>query len=137
MDEGKGVHPVLIPDGSFRPVANRDNQYLMDREAQKAKIVYSGIKGIAIQDSSLQESMGPIADRTKEHLVATDKAIVMARARLRKAALEVQSGGKAPALDAEGQRVRSSSFILPVDESFRQTALDAQKVRIGEPFVAV
>lgn len=137
MDEGKGVHPVLIPDGSFRPVANKDNDYLMDREAQKAKIVYSGIKGIAIQDSSLQESMGPIADRTREHLVATDKAIVMARARLRKAAQEVQSGGKAPGLGADGQRVRSASFVLPVDQPFREIALEAQQVRIGEPFVAV
>ncbi|WP_157220098.1 Rieske 2Fe-2S domain-containing protein [Flavisphingomonas formosensis] len=137
MDAGHGVHPILVPDGSFRPVANRDNDYLMDREAQKAKVVYSGIKGIAIQDSSLQESMGPIADRTNEHLVSTDKAIVMARAKLRKSALEVQEGGTAPGLDAAGQRVRSASFILPVDEPFRDTALEAQQVRIGEPFVAV
>ncbi len=137
METGHGVHPILIPDGSFRPVANRDNDYLMDREAQKAKIVYSGIKGIAIQDSSLQESMGPVCDRSQEHLVSTDKAIVMARAKLRKAALEVQQGGKAPALDPQGQRVRSASFILPVDGPFRETALEAQQVRVGEPFVAV
>lgn len=137
METGHGVHTILIPDGSFRPVANRDNDYLMDREAQKAKIVYSGIKGIAIQDSSLQESMGAICDRSQEHLVSTDKAIVMARAKLRKAALDVQQGEKAPALDPQGQRVRSASFILPVDGPFRETALEAQQVRVGEPFVAV
>jgi hypothetical protein len=137
MSSGHGVHPVLIPDGSFSPVANRDNDYMMDREAQKARVVYSGIKGIAIQDSSLQESMGPICDRTLEHLVSTDRAIVMARAKLRKAALEVQKGGRAPGLDAEGQSVRSASFLLPADQSFRDTALEAQQVRIGEPFVAI
>ena len=137
METGHGVHTVLIPDGSFRPVANRDNDYFMDREAQKAKIYYSGIKGFPIQDASLQESMGPICDRSREHLVSTDKAIVMARAKLRKAAIEVQQGGKVPGLDAEGQRVRSASFILPVDGPFRETALEAQQVRVGEPFVAV
>ncbi len=51
----------------------------MDREAQKRGDSYSGIEGIAIQDGSLQESMGPIVDRTKENLVSTDNGIIMAR----------------------------------------------------------
>jgi phthalate 4,5-dioxygenase oxygenase subunit len=137
MDNGHGIHPELIQDGSFRPVGNRDNHYLIDRAAQKAGLTYSGIKGIGLQDSAVQESMGRITDRTREHLVTTDRAIVMARARLRKAALEVKEGGTPPALDAEGQRVRSASFVLPVDKPFRETAVEAQQVRIGEPFVAV
>ena len=82
MHSGKGVHCELVP-GTFRPVANRENDYLMDRRAQVEKRSYSGIKGIAMQDASLQESMGPIADRTKENLVSTDQPIVMARIRLR------------------------------------------------------
>ena len=36
-----------------------------------------------MQDASLQESMGPIVDRTKERLVSTDNGIIMARQRLR------------------------------------------------------
>ena len=36
----------------------------MDRAAQEAGQYYSGVKGLAIQDASVQESMGPIADRT-------------------------------------------------------------------------
>lgn len=136
MENGHGVHPELIP-GTFRPVANRDNDYLMDRAAQKAKIYYSGIKGIAIQDASLQESMGAIADRTREHLVSTDSAILKARQRLRKAALGLASGETPPGLAAEGQRVRSASFVLPAEESFRDKAGEAQTVRIGQPFVAV
>jgi phthalate 4,5-dioxygenase oxygenase subunit len=135
MDEGAGVHPELIP-GTFRPVANRSNDYQMDRAAQKAKIYYSGVKGIAIQDASLQESMGAVADRTKENLVSTDNAIIMARLRLRKAAMQLQDQ-KAPGLDPESQQVRSASFILPEDGPFKETALNAQVVRVGEPFVAV
>ena len=91
MKQGAGVHAELIP-GTFRPVANRSNGYLMDRVAQEAGTHYSGIRGLAIQDASVQESMGPIADRTRENLVATDNAIIMARLRLRKAAQAVAEG---------------------------------------------
>jgi hypothetical protein len=109
----------------------------MDREAQEAGRSYSGIKGLAIQDASIQESMGPIADRSKENLVSTDNAIIMARLRLRKAAEAVEKGGKAPGLDEAAQSVRSASFVLPEDGPFKETALDAQKVREGVPHVAV
>jgi phenylpropionate dioxygenase-like ring-hydroxylating dioxygenase large terminal subunit len=136
MENGHGVHCELIP-GTFRPVANIDNDYLMDREAQKAKVYYSGIKGIAIQDASLQESMGAIADRTRENLVSTDNAIIMARMRLRKAAKALEAGKAPPGLTPETQQVRSASFILPHDGPFKETAVEASKVRIGEPFVAV
>src|SRR5258705_7304051 len=70
MSSGRGVHVDLIP-GTFRPVANRDNDYLMNPEAQRSGRHYSGIGGIAIQDASLQESMCPIADRTQEHVPST------------------------------------------------------------------
>jgi phthalate 4,5-dioxygenase len=137
MENGHGVHPTLIP-GTFRPTANIENDYQMDREAQRQKIYYSGIKGIAIQDASLQESMGAIADRTRENLVSTDNAIIMARMRLRKAAKALEAGkGSPPGIAPDTQQVRSASFILPQDGEFKQTALDASQVRIGEPFVAI
>ena len=44
--------------GTYRPLANKDNDYLMDREGQKAGVTFSGVSGIAMQDASLQESMG-------------------------------------------------------------------------------
>jgi len=136
MQAGAGVHAALIP-GTFRPVANRDNDYLMDRAAQAADLSFSGIKGLAIQDASIQESMGPIQDRTRENLVSTDNAIIMARQRLRKAAQAVAAGGRAPGLDADAQYVRSASFVLAAKDSFRDAALDAATVRQGEPHVAV
>jgi hypothetical protein len=136
MRSGAGVHAKLIP-GTFRPVANRNNGYLMDRAAQEAGHYYSGVKGLAIQDASVQESMGPIADRSKENLVSTDNAIIMARLRLRKAAQAVQDGKRAPGLEADAQNVRSASFVLPEDGAFKEVALDAVKVRKGEHHVAV
>src|SRR5262249_1260509 len=136
MKTGAGVHAKLIP-GTFRPVANRTNGYLMDRAAQEAGDYYSGVKGLAIQDASVQESMGPIADRTKENLVSTDNAIIMARLRLRKAEQAVKEGKPAPGLDPTAQNVRSASFVLPEDRGFKEAALEAIKVRAGEQHVAV
>jgi phenylpropionate dioxygenase-like ring-hydroxylating dioxygenase large terminal subunit len=136
MKKGAGVHAELIP-GTFRPVANRTNGYLMDRAAQEAGDCYSGVKGLAMQDASVQESMGAIADRTRENLVSTDNAIIMARLRLRKAAQAVKDGKPAPGLDPAAQNVRSASFVLPEDRGVKDAALEATKVRKGEQHVAV
>ena len=79
MLDGKGIHVAYIP-GTYRPLANKDNDYLMDRQAQKTGDRYSGIEGIAMQDASLQESMGPDCrsdegdarlDRHRDHHGAT------------------------------------------------------------------
>jgi phenylpropionate dioxygenase-like ring-hydroxylating dioxygenase large terminal subunit len=136
MRAGAGVHAGVIA-GTFRPIANRDNDYLMDRAAQAANESFSGVRGLAIQDASVQESMGPIQDRAAENLVSTDNAIIMARLRLRKAAQAVAKGTRPPGLDPEAQHVRASSFVLAEQGSFRDAALDAAKVRKGEPHVAV
>ncbi|MGH6974044.1 MAG: Rieske 2Fe-2S domain-containing protein, partial [Stellaceae bacterium] len=81
MRDGRGVHVKYVP-GTYRPRANKDNDYLMDRAAQKAGRGFSGVEGISMQDASLQESMGPIVDRSRENLVSTDNGIIMARNRL-------------------------------------------------------
>jgi phthalate 4,5-dioxygenase oxygenase subunit len=137
MKDGHGVHNENIP-GTYRPVANKDNDYLMDREAQKRGEHYSGIKGIAIQDSSLQESMGPIVDRTKERLVATDSGIIKARQKLRKAALALRDEGVTPpGVDPAHQRVRSVAVVLPREESFVEATAEAARVRPGVPQTSV
>ena len=128
MHKGGSLHVQQIP-GTFRPVANRDNDYLMDRAAQEAGTAYSGVKGIALQDASLQESMGPISDRSRENLVMTDRAIGMARRQLRKAALDLENGKRPPGLDTDSQAVRSASFLLPRDMAFDQAPDEPMKVK--------
>lgn len=131
MKAGKGVHSQNIP-GTYRPVGNKDNDYLMDREAQKRHETYSGVKGFASQDASLQESMGPIVDRTKERLVPTDAAIIKARQKLRKAALALDEHGTVPpGLDPEDQHVRSVAVVLPKDQAFLDGVRDAVRSRAG------
>jgi phenylpropionate dioxygenase-like ring-hydroxylating dioxygenase large terminal subunit len=136
MRSGGGIHVEMIP-GTFRPMINKDNDYLIDRAAQKAGHTYSGVKGIAMQDASVQESMGPIADRTKENLVSTDNAIIMARHRLRRAALAVQKGAEPPGLKPESHRVRSATFVLPVGVPFDKAMSGALKVREGVPHTSI
>ncbi len=72
--------------GQWRLAANGDNDYLQDRQRQK-NFNFSGLENVTpIQDGAMQESMGVICDRTREHLGASDAAIVRLRRRLLRAA---------------------------------------------------
>jgi len=125
MEDGQGLHCKYVP-GTYRPLANKDNDYLVDRAAQKAGKTYSGVAGFAIQDSSLQESMGPICDRTKENLVSTDNGIIMARHRMLRAAKALMDKGVIPpGVDPAHQRVRSVSIVLEPSQAFKEAAKDA------------
>jgi len=137
MLDGKGIHVRYVP-GTYRPLANKDNDYLMDRAAQKAGLTYSGVEGIAMQDASLQESMGPIVDRTKENLVSTDNGIIMARHRLLKAARALaEKDITPPGVDPIHQRVRSVAIVLPPDQAFDEAAKDDLIVRPGIPQTSI
>ena len=135
-EAGKGIHVPLIP-GTFQPVANKDNDYLMDRQAQKDGRSFSGIEGFAMQDASVQESMGPIQDRTRENLVPTDQGIIMARRRLLAASRQVQRGKRPPGTDPRHQRVRSVSIILPRGAPFAEAAGEALAPKPGAAHATV
>jgi nitrite reductase/ring-hydroxylating ferredoxin subunit len=121
MEEGAGIHVKYVP-GTFIPLANRRNDYLIDRAQQKRGRSYSGVEGIAMQDASLQESMGAIQDRTREHLCLTDKGIVATRSRLLRAAKANREGKPVPALDPAQQRVRSCAIELPAGQHYKDGA---------------
>ena len=130
MKGGSGIHVQYVP-GTFRPLQNKDNDYMMDRAAQKAGIHYSGIVGIAMQDASLQES-------TRENLVSTDNGIIMARQLLMKTAKALAEKGEAPAgTDPLIQRVRSVAVVLPVDQAFKDAAKDALRAEPGKTNASV
>jgi len=111
MQMGKGIHCEVEP-GTFRTKANKDNDYFIDRKAQKEKRAFSGVFGFAMQDASLQESMGAIQDLEREKLLPTDRGIVMARRMLLEAASGLQQGVEPPALNANKQRVRAAGVLL-------------------------
>ena len=129
--EGVNIHVKCIP-GTYRPMANKDNDYLIDRTAQKSGKSYSGVEGIGMQDAAIQESMGPIVDRTKENLVSTDNGIIMSRHRLlRSIKALMQEGEVPPGVDPSHQRVRSAAVVLPRDQAFKDAAREALMARPG------
>jgi phthalate 4,5-dioxygenase len=137
MKDGYGVHSRNIP-GTYRPMENKDVDYLMDRDAQKRGETFSGVRGIAQQDASLQESMGPIVDREKERLVSSDTGIIKARQKLRKAIEALRDEGVAPpGVDPAHHRVRSAAIVLRQAESFIDSAREAVEARPGVAHVSV
>ena len=137
MIDGHGVHCEYVP-GTYRPLANKDNDYLMDRDAQKRGDTFSGVKGIAIQDGSVQESMGPIVDRAKERLVSTDAGIMKARHMLRNAALALRDEGtEPPGVNPAHHRVRSFAIVLPRDQAFTEVTEEVAVARPGVAHVSV
>jgi phthalate 4,5-dioxygenase oxygenase subunit len=72
-----GCHPEQrAPD--FVHTRNVRNDYLIDRDLQKTSS-FSGLVGMNVQDFAVQEGMGPICDRSKEHLAGSDHVIVAVR----------------------------------------------------------
>ena len=136
MRNGGGIHVKLVP-GSFRPVVNKDNDYMIDRGAQKANKTYCGVAGIAMQDAAIQESMGPIQDRSKENLVSTDNGVIMARIRLRQAVLAVQRGEVPDGIDPASHAVRSASIVLPDNVSFYEAAAPLLEAKEGVAHASV
>ena len=92
--------------------AGRDAQWGQDRAAMAAGH-FSGFTGNLLQEDIItQVSMGPIADRTREHLSSSDVAIIHARRRLLEALDRVASGD----LPFGSDRVDDLRAMHPIDE---------------------
>ncbi len=120
---GGWIHVRYVP-GTFIPEANKSNDYHISREAQEAGKSFSGITGVSMQDASVQESQGPIFDRTRENLVSTDNGIIIARRLLLQSVRGLGMGKAPPGLDAAAQRVRACTVELPREVAFKDGARD-------------
>jgi phthalate 4,5-dioxygenase oxygenase subunit len=78
-------------DAEFRKLRNAGNRYLQDREALRNGD-FTGIRGIPAQDMAMWESMGPIANRSEEHLGASDRAVIQFRKQMLAAVRAVANG---------------------------------------------
>jgi nitrite reductase/ring-hydroxylating ferredoxin subunit len=97
----------------YMPIRNRSNDYLIDRQLQKTESM-TGIGGVNTQDYALQEGMGAIVDRTKEHVGTTDRAIILLRKVLLDALNTMEQGGTPPAVDPSSYRcVRAVDRTIP------------------------
>jgi hypothetical protein len=64
---------------------------MIDRCRQKT-VNYSGLPGNRVEDAAMTESMGPIYDRTQEHLGTTDVAIIFWRRMMMRMARNLENG---------------------------------------------
>ena len=102
--------------GTYLPVRNRRNDYLINRMLQR-DFSYSGIQGNNAQDAAIIENQGPtpIYDRTQETLGVTDVGITRARRRLLAEAAAVAQGA-IPPLAVDGSLYNVRPIALYVDE---------------------
>jgi phenylpropionate dioxygenase-like ring-hydroxylating dioxygenase large terminal subunit len=113
-----GNGPQDVDPVTFRSRRNRQNNYLLDRQVQKTES-FTGIDGINVQDRAIQESMGPIVDRSREHLGPADKAIIQARRLLLEAVRAVAEGGAPLGVKPTYYALRAAEGVLPRDAAWR------------------
>jgi phenylpropionate dioxygenase-like ring-hydroxylating dioxygenase large terminal subunit len=103
----------LTPD--YRLVRNEANRFMQDRESMKTK-TYAGMgPGFQAHDAFVTTSQGAIQDRTDEHLVSSDKAIVAARKLLEIAIRDVQEGREPPHVIREPSQNRFPHLLVISD----------------------
>jgi phthalate 4,5-dioxygenase oxygenase subunit len=111
-------------DDNYLPLLSQSNNYRLDRDKQRTES-YTGIDGIPNQDAAVQEGMGPIVDRTKEHLVNSDRGVTLFRRLMLRLAKELMEG-KEPQAAAKGElfNVRSVTCVLPTSVPIWEGARD-------------
>jgi phthalate 4,5-dioxygenase oxygenase subunit len=103
----------LTPD--YKLIRNEANRYLQNRESMKTK-TYAGMgAGFQAHDAFATASQGAIQDRTEEHVVSSDKAIVAARKLLEKAIRDVQDGREPPHVIREPSENRFPHLLVVSD----------------------
>ncbi len=80
----------------YWPKPDNDNDFMFAYVAQRTNQRYSGLPGIWPQDSGMQQSMGLIYDRTKEHLGSSDSGQIRIRRRMLNAARALRKDGTPP-----------------------------------------
>jgi phthalate 4,5-dioxygenase len=121
VKDGRGPENQL-PD--YRLKRNLGNDYLIDREKQKTS-QFCGIEGVNTQDIALQEGMGPIVDRSKEHLGTTDRSIIVMRQLMLEAVDAVEQGRAPRGSDPSAYRnVRALDHMIPEGLDWQEALRD-------------
>ena len=117
----------LNPD--YTKKRNLLNMFMQDREAMK-RGDFTGIVGIPAQDMAMWESMGPIADRSKDHPGSSDVAVVQFRRMMVAAAKKFQEGGPAIGTGEHPPHVQLASVerIVPKTTDWRTLGVPAETV---------
>jgi hypothetical protein len=121
--------------GRWRSPRNASNDYLLDRGMQRRGESFTGIDAIDIEDIAMTELMGPIFDRTGEHLGSTDMAVIRLRRRLLTAARALAAEGRTPpGVDDPGvYQQRSGGVVLHKDDDWLEATAEVRRAGIDHP----
>jgi phenylpropionate dioxygenase-like ring-hydroxylating dioxygenase large terminal subunit len=134
------LRSVSLPD--YVPHAGRHNQWGFDAQEQRTRTFLGmGEDDINVHDQWACESMGPIQDRTREHLGSTDVAIAAYRRQLIEAIDAVQAGQMPPGMaqaQLAGQRMGPDTVdgIAPAQDWQNWWQSRVRERRNGAPWVA-
>ncbi len=118
---GRGPEDLLE---GYRLKKNMRNDYMIDRELQRTT-TFTGIEGVNTQDMALQEGMGAVVDRSKEHLGTSDRAIIVMRQLLMEAMQAAERGETVRGSDTSTySRVRAVDLTIPLVAEWREALKD-------------
>lgn len=107
----------------FHRIRNQANHYLQDRDVQRTQ-TFTGIQDFLNHDACATETMGPIYDRSREHLGASDKAVIAVRKRLADAVKAFQRGEDPPHVITDPAQIRPTNIdtlgeVYPTGDDWR------------------
>jgi phthalate 4,5-dioxygenase len=135
----QGGESIYLPNtsdwsGRWRMKQNLSNDFLLDPVAQKTNS-YTGITGIFQQDAAVTESMGPLLDRTVEHLGTADAMVIRTRQRILRAIDGLHEQGVTPpgVDDPAVYAVRSGSVFLPEGADWLKATEELRRAYVEHP----
>lgn len=120
-DEIRGRdNPKMIDMKSWRYLGTWDNRFGQDRQAMQDN--WTGIRGVVMEDMAMSMSPGPIVDRSAEHLVGADSAVVRARRQLLDSARRIATGEEPIGVRADLSGVIACDQNIPVTQPWQDLA---------------
>ncbi len=112
-------------DDDHWPLRTQANRFKQDRAAMKQGS-FTGVRGIANQDSMMWVTMGPISDRSKERLGTSDAAVAQFR-RVMVEAVKAFSRGEPPIGTTQPRlphrRIRSFEGVIKKETDWRELGI--------------
>lgn len=125
VEKLQGPAEFYAPRAPYAPwvfAGDAANRWHQDRDRMRQGS-FSGINGFVAEDYATVVSMGPIFDRSKEHLVRADAGIIRMRQVLLEAVVNLQKGGEPPMLTADEQlRTQAGEGVLQPGQKRQELA---------------
>jgi phthalate 4,5-dioxygenase len=120
------AEPGVDLDESWFRFARRENRWNQDRAAMRNGS-WTGIAGFQNQDIAAQESMGPVVDRSSEHLGTSDVAVIRMRRRMLETVRRFRAGEPLVGQDQPiaYERLASEQRLIPIDQPWQSVGAHA------------